>query len=176
MSTSPTLSTPSPPSRIVKPPKICPLLPLPPTTTPIPTLALPPSCSDVELPPRYFNTAETLISSTSPFTTPTHSAVFALSAISSSLQSPQDSVIDASHCAHMIDHAKNGISIGSFDRKLSCRPKNSRVRMSPPSSYHSLRPPSHTRNIPVLVSPSSAFETNCLPCNSNISQVQDSSS
>ena len=173
MPTSPNPSTPKPSFPLVKPPKICPFLPLPSATLPFPSLALPPPCSYVETPSPYFNTAGTHNSSVSPFTTPTHSSLFASSPPSYSLPSPRANVTLTGHCAHTSDRLKNGTLIGGSHRKLNCIPEISPAKMLPPSIHHELQSPSPTQNTTILALPLSCIPTYCLPCNSHTSHVQD---
>ena len=175
MPTSRTPSTPKPSSPLVQPPKICPLLPLPSTNAPIPTLVLPPPRSDFELPPRYYNTAGTTDSFVSLLRTFTHFGVFAPSALSASVPSPRVNVTDIGHHARAVDLVRDETWIGSSDRNPNCTPEGSSPRRSPSSIHYELRLPSLTQNVIILSLPSSCFDTYYLPCNSHTSHLQDSS-
>ena len=149
-------------------------LPLLSTFRAIPSLILPPACSDVEHPPRNFNTAEITNSSPAPSTTPSNTMPIPPCTLTSSLIFPPADIPEICYCVNTVRQTKNSASICNSDQKLYFTPEISRTRMSPPFIHHQLLLYSPTQHIRVLELPPSVFDAGCLPCNSNSSHTRDS--
>ena len=111
----------------------CHVLPIPSTSSPIPSfLTLPHACSDVEHPPRNLNTAKMPNSSSSPLTAASETDLLPPSSLSSSLLSPPADIPEICYCVNTVRQNKNGTSICNSDQKLYFTPEISHTRMSPP--------------------------------------------
>ena len=174
MPTSPTSSTPEYSSALLDGSKKCHVRSLPSTFHAIPSLILPPACSDVEHPPHNFNAAGIQNSFPSTLTTPSNTGPLLPYTRSSYLLSPPADVPQTHHCVHTVRVSKDRTSICNSGQKLNCTPEFPRTRMSPPFIHHQFQLYSSTQDIPVLELPPSVFDAGCLPSTSDTSHRVDS--
>ena len=152
-------------------PKICELLLLPSTPTPMPTFTLPAVYSDVQHSPRNFNTVTLPKFSSSPLPISANTGQLPWPTRSTSLLSPTSNTPEMWRSVHILCRYKNEISICYSHKKLCFTPKTSGTTLSPLLIHHQLQLSSPNRNIPLLELPPSVFDVACLPYNTHTLQT-----